>query len=751
MFGFPLFEFLLLVLGFGFLIFVHELGHFLVAKWVGIRCPQFAIGFGHAICSWRKGLGFRIGGTEKEFRKLAIAQLKEEGVEPLGVEPPDEKKEKEKAKKKEDELEIDLSDLDLGFDDEDEEKKFYTDEQVFAATDKLGLSETEYRLNYLPLGGYVKMMGQEDSDPNAKAADPRAYNNKPIWARACVISAGVVMNLICGALFLTAAFMIGVDFPAATVGQVIPGMPASRTYAQGHDGDLRYLSPRSGDVILEINGQPPEDFKDVTIATALGSQDSPIEMVVSRRGDRPGEYETLTYVLTSEREEGGERLLSVGFTPGAGLFVGYDPEGKTDVANWFNDRMEANPAGDRTRDQGIRIVAAGGNDTEQYGDLLYAFDQSDGRPVAVTLYDPAAGDSADARFVAEVGTNPTVVRCPGGPANLLGRVPAGQIAFVAEDSPAEEIGLEVGDVVGRLGGLAWPRTPLQVAGLLAETKKTPLPLVVMRGGEVVDLGEITPNREGKLGVVVGPAYDSTVVGGLVEGSPADAAFNADGSFMQGTRITGINGQRVSDWREVQRALLQLAEQDPALEQVSMGYIIPVEGTTAETATLAVTPEQVEELLAAGWEPDFVAFSPLVEMETLKAEGVGEAFGIGLDKSKDFILQTYITLLRLVQGNVKLYNLRGPVGIVHVGTTVAQQGLPYLLFFLGLISINLAVINFLPIPIVDGGHMVFLAIEKIKGSPPSPQVQTAALYMGLAVIGFVFVTTLFYDVTRLFGF
>ena len=747
MFGFPLFEFLLLVLGFGFLIFVHELGHFLVAKWVGIRCPQFAIGFGHAICSWRKGLGFRMGGTEKEFRKLAIAQLKEEGVEPLGVTPLNE----EEQKKQEDELEIDLSDLDLGFDDEEDDKKFYTDEQIFAATDKLGLSETEYRLNYLPLGGYVKMMGQEDIDPNAKSADPRAYNNKPIWARACVISAGVVMNLIFGALFLTAAFMIGVDFPAATVGQVIPGMPASKTYAQGHDGDLRYLSPRSGDVILEINGEPPEDFKDVTIATALGSQDSPIEMVVSRRGDRPGEYETLTYVLTSERQEGGERLLSVGFAPGAGLFVGYDPDGKTDVADWFNARMEATPAGDRTGDQGIRIVAAGGHDTAQYGDLLHAFDHCDGYPVSVTLHDPAAGDSADATFVAEVGANPTLVRYAEGPANLLGLVPAGQIAFVAEDSPAQEIGLEVGDVVVQLGELDWPTTTLQVAELLAETKKTPLPLVVIRGGETIDLGEITPSRDGKLGVVVGPAYDSTVVGQLVEGSPAHAAFNANGSFMPGTRLTNINGQRVSDWREIQRTLLALAAQDPAPEQVSMGYVIPVEGATPETATLSLTPEQVEELLAAGWEPDFVAFSPLLKMKTLKAEGVGEAFGIGLDKSKDFILQTYITLLRLVQGNVKLYNLRGPVGIVHVGTTVAQQGFPYLLFFLGLISINLAVINFLPIPIVDGGHMVFLAIEKIKGSPPSPQVQTAALYMGLAVIGFVFITTLFYDVTRLFGF
>ena len=58
-----------LVLGFGFIIFVHELGHFLVAKWVGIKVTQFAIGFGPSIFAWRKGIGFRAGSTEPEFRR----------------------------------------------------------------------------------------------------------------------------------------------------------------------------------------------------------------------------------------------------------------------------------------------------------------------------------------------------------------------------------------------------------------------------------------------------------------------------------------------------------------------------------------------------------------------------------------------------------------------------------------------------------------------------------------------------------
>ena len=730
MFGFPLTAFLLLVLGFGFLIFVHELGHFLVAKWAGIRCPQFAIGFGQALCSWRKGIGLRIGSTEPEFRRQAAEHLHAQGVEPLGLtDPPKPKKGSDTPTPG------------------GEPERYYTDEQIFAATDKLGLGETEYRLNYLPLGGYVKMMGQEDIDPNAKSADPRAYNNKSIRARVCVISAGVVMNIIFGALFLTAAFMLGVQFPAATVGEVLPGMPAARAYAQGHDGDLRYLGLQNGDVITAVNGKPPEDFKDVVIATALGSRNQSVELTVQRRG----EDSPLTYALTPERQKDGERLLSVGFGPGQGLLVGYTTDHEGPVRDWFKQRLETTPVGARSHGDGIHIAAADGQPIASYSELLHAVDQSNGQPVMVTLSDPTA---QDATLDVPLATQPTLVPSTDGPANLLGLVPAGQITVVGKDTPAEELGLQAGDIVVRLGSLDWPTSTPQVVELLAETEKAPLAVVVMRDGEVLDLGEITPGRNGKLGIGIGSAYDSPVIGTIVPGSPADAAFNTADRFRPGTRVLSLDGQPIADWHGLQRRLTEAASAPQTPTELTLTYVVPAPGADTppdpETATLSVTPAQADSLRAAGWRPAYDTFFPEIQLITLKADGIGEAFVIGLDKTQDFIQQTYITLLRLLQGNVKLYNLRGPVGIVHVGTTVAQQGYPYLLFFLGLISVNLAVINFLPIPIVDGGHIVFLIIEKIKGSPPSPQVQAVAMYLGLAVIGFVFVATLFYDVTRLIG-
>ncbi len=111
--------------------------------------------------------------------------------------------------------------------------------------------------------------------------------------------------------------------------------------------------------------------------------------------------------------------------------------------------------------------------------------------------------------------------------------------------------------------------------------------------------------------------------------------------------------------------------------------------------------------------------------------------------------TYLTFQRLVQGTVSPKELRGPVGITHIGSQYAAQGFVYLLFFLALISANLAVINFLPIPIVDGGLFVMLIYEAITRRPVPIIVQNVATAIGLALIltAFIFVTV--QDIGRLF--
>ena len=136
---------LLVLIGFGSVIFFHELGHFLAAKAFGVRCDVFAVGIGPRLCGWRKGAGFSFGEVEIGPAKA--------NAEPASV---------------------DTADL----------------------VKRPVLGETDYRLAWLPFGGYVRMLGQDDMDPAKVSEDPASFGKKPIWQRMVIISAGVTMNIL---------------------------------------------------------------------------------------------------------------------------------------------------------------------------------------------------------------------------------------------------------------------------------------------------------------------------------------------------------------------------------------------------------------------------------------------------------------------------------------------------------------------------------------------------------------------------
>src|SRR5688572_22651279 len=227
----------LLVFGFGFVIFWHELGHFLAAKWVGIKVEQVAVGLGHPILSWRKGIGLRVGNTQREYERRVKAHV-----------------EREQAKRQ-------LTD-----------RASPTADQLTRAARALGLGDTEYRLNWIPLGGYVKMLGQDDLNPNANSEDPRAYNRKSIPARMLVVSAGVVMNVILAAILFMVVFLIGFNVPPAVVGAMRTNSPALLAGVE------------FGDQVLTLNGQKQHDFTKLQLNSALLHADSDAVLVVDRDG-----------------------------------------------------------------------------------------------------------------------------------------------------------------------------------------------------------------------------------------------------------------------------------------------------------------------------------------------------------------------------------------------------------------------------------------------------------------------------------
>jgi regulator of sigma E protease len=121
---------------------------------------------------------------------------------------------------------------------------------------------------------------------------------------------------------------------------------------------------------------------------------------------------------------------------------------------------------------------------------------------------------------------------------------------------------------------------------------------------------------------------------------------------------------------------------------------------------------------------------------------------GVHETGDFIVLTYATLKQFIKGRVHGAQFSGPVGIFRMGLQVGEHRGPiWVVWLLAVISANLAVINFLPLPIVDGGHVVFLIIEKIRRRPLSVAVQNAVQIAGLVAIGLAFVLLTYNDIRQ----
>ena len=133
-----------------------------------------------------------------------------------------------------------------------------------------------------------------------------------------------------------------------------------------------------------------------------------------------------------------------------------------------------------------------------------------------------------------------------------------------------------------------------------------------------------------------------------------------------------------------------------------------------------------------------------EYMIVKSKSPLAAVGDGVTSTLNSMVEIYLTLRSLLTGRLSFKELRGPVGIATIGYQFAKSGIPDLCMFLGMLSVNLAVLNFLPIPVLDGGHMVFLTWEAVTRRKPSEKVVIAATYLGVAFLLLLMVTVLWLD-------
>ena len=678
-------------LGLGMVIFVHELGHFAVAKWCGVKCEKFYLGF--------------------DIYGLKLA--------------------------------------------------------------KFQWGETEYGIGILPLGGYVKMLGQDDNPANAAqerersklqsggegpagsasagaaapsdaiALDPRSYMAKSVPQRMAIISAGVIMNVIFAVVMAVVAYSMGVREVACGISSVLPGEAAWKANLQ------------PGDRILEIDnsGDRQLRFRDLRTAVMLANLDEGVNFLIERAGvDKP-------FLVNVKPDPDKNRMRpTIGVTP---------PETTTlsDEKATFAGSPAAETGKFQPRD---KIVAINDAPVATLAQLLAEQTRLQDQPVRVKIErrpKPTAQDEKEAPAPAEV----LEIEVPARPMRTLGLVmKIGKITAVQADSPAAAADIREGDFITAIDGQP-PADPIRLPDDLRRRAGETVTLSISRDGpsgqdEKLEK-QITlrdwrwPEESSEQGTsisvpAVGLTYrvlnivhqtdkdspaattqltqdgapaavplfaagDEIVQAEFILPKPADAAAKSEAESTEITMSKAPAAIEFSAEKANWPYFTWLLQQVPAEAKIKLTL------KDGRTATLGMTPVE-------GWFMPDRGFALPYEVVTVKAHSLREALTLGFLETRDAVLQVYM-FLRKIGSQISLYSLGGPKTIAQAAGYAAYDGVAQLLLFLTLLSANLAVINFLPIPLLDGGHMVFLILEGVLRRPVSEKVVVAFHYMGFLFI------------------
>ena len=398
---------------------------------------------------------------------------------------------------------------------------------------RIGRDGVEYRIAWIPLGGYVRMLDERESE--TPIADPTgAFNRQSVWVRTAVIIAGPLANFLFAVLAFAIMYWVGIQDLRAVLGPVPAGSPAAEAGLQ------------PGMEITAVDGESVSGWQHLNMA------------LVRHIGDD----EPLT--ITAKTDDGEQRFRLPPF--------GLDLEGH------------------------------------------------------------------DADLLRQLGLNVKRLEIPA------------RIAVVAEQSPAEKAGLQIGDLITSVDS-----EPVDWFGLVEKIQAKP--------DETVTLAVRRNDQTMELNLVVG--------------------HQTEGSRRQG--YLGISPQPVMP--------------DP---------------------------------------------NDRVRMQLPFWDG----FVAGIDRTIDTTSLIVDGLVKLVTGAISVKTLSGPVSIAQGAGTTAAVGVGQFFWFLGLISVNLGLINLLPIPVLDGGHLMYNVVEILRGKPLSERVQEWGLRIGMSLVGALMLIALFNDFARL---
>ena len=532
----------------GILIFIHEFGHFIIARLCGVRVEVFSLGFGKKIFQYKRG-------------------------------------------------------------------------------------DTNYCISIIPLGGYVKMFGDQPGVEIPEEEKQFSFTHKNVWQRISIVLAGPLMNFFFAIFVFFLVAFIGEDYRSTRIGDLATD---SKAYISGF---------RSGDKILSVNGRAVTTWED--FESKLADIHDTQAMVDIQRGS---ETSSLKVDITSKPNP---NVLST--DPTVGDIEGLSPMSKAALIGVQKDSPLA-ALGLKTGD---RVTAINGEPVLYWRDLEATFAKQN--PQQALQVDVERGPSA-------------------------------------ESSKAEVMSVTL--------------APATLAKFNFETLKL----------ESSDL----------------------YLGTILDGTPAKSA-----GLMPGDRIVQINDTKIEKWDDV---ISSVKSYDGNKE----GVKVQVQRGT-ELLKMTIIPQMISQMTSGGTEDKrytigvapFINFA-MPEIVKVSTSNPVEAVKIGVQRTWDVSVMTAMSFVRLFEGRVSPKNIGGVISIGQAASETFKIGISPFLRMMGLISVNLFILNLLPIPVLDGGHLLFYTIEGLKGAPISMKKMEIAQQVGLVLLMSLMVFALFNDFTRLFG-
>ncbi len=325
------------------------------------------------------------------------------------------------------------------------------------------------------------------------------------------------------------------------------------------------------------------------------------------------------------------------------------------------------------------------------------------------------------------------------------------VNHVVKESPADRAGLQARDVVAAINGssvASWG----DINRLIADGKGAAVGITIKRADTFFDVAVTPQTKVAKdiLGDDVsyydvgfsGLAPLKALVGEVADGYPAKKA-----GLQKGDLVVAINQLPVDNWTTMKEIISQ-SKGGPLTVQVARGE---------ETLTVEIVPVLYSEENVIGEKVDSYRIGistpgitiPEADRITIK-RGLLQAIGESVDQTYQISRLTLLSIGKLIKGTVSTKTLGGPIMIAEMAGQQAKEGFTNLIFFIAVLSINLAVLNFLPIPVLDGGHLMFFFIEAVMRRPVNTRMREIAQQAGIFILIMLMIFVFYNDITRLFA-